>query len=60
MTIIGIRDFKINGEAIEVVRSFKFLGVTLTEDDLNATEVKRRIGMGKSTMTGLYKDMERQ
>ena len=55
MTNTGIRDFRINGEAIEVVRSFQLLGVTLTEDGLNATEVKRRIGMGRSTMTGLTK-----
>ena len=31
------------------------MGVTLTEDGINTTEVKRRIGMGRSTMTGFTK-----
>ena len=55
MNTTGVREFTLGNEVIEVVRSFKFLGAVITEDGLCETEIKQRLGMGRSVMQGLEK-----
>ena len=42
-----------NGEPLEEVNSFKYLGATLTKDGTSTSEVRIRIGMASSAMTSL-------
>ena len=44
-------NLKINGETIERVRKFKYLGATLNEKWDCDEEVKTRIGIAKTTYT---------
>ena len=41
----------IDGEALEQVRSFKYLGSTITENGTSDQEIKNRIGIATSAMT---------
>ena len=45
----------INGENVEVVESFTFLGTQIHRDGLSEKETSRRFGLGKAAMGGLTK-----
>ena len=47
--------FKIDGEEIEVVTSFMFLGSEVEKVGRCYTEIKRRVAIGKATVIGLEK-----
>ena len=55
MSTAPLQNFQVNGDSIEVVRNFQFLGVTITHDALCESEVKRRLCLGRKAMTGLTK-----
>ena len=46
-------DIVIDGEALEQVRSFKYLGSTITETGTSDQKLKNRIGIATSAMTKL-------
>jgi len=46
---------KVDGEAIEVVNSFQFLGSTITKDGECKEEIRKRIMLGRTAMSGLDK-----
>ena len=59
MTTGVIGDVFVNGEKVEVVNNFSFLGAHITNDGLCEKEIRRRIGMGKAAMgrlTKIWKD----
>jgi len=45
--------FEIDGEEIEVVTSFTFLGSEVEKEGRCDKEIKRRVAIGKATMIGL-------
>src|SRR6218665_3676395 len=47
--------FEIDGEEIEVVSSFTFLGSEVEKEGRCDKEIKRRVAIGKATMIGLEK-----
>ena len=47
-----------NGEKVELVNNFSFLGAHITNDGLCEKEIRRRIGMGKAVMGRLTKIWE--
>ena len=44
---------KIEGQVLEIVECYTFLGSIVTKDDMCMKEIKRRIMMGKSAMSKL-------
>ncbi|GFR71093.1 RNA-directed DNA polymerase from mobile element jockey [Elysia marginata] len=48
-------DIKIDGERVEQVANFTYLGHWITEDGRSDQEVKRRIGMAKNTFSRMSK-----
>ncbi|XP_077863639.1 uncharacterized protein LOC144347877 [Saccoglossus kowalevskii] len=46
---------KVNGEQLEQVHSFKYLGSTIPEDVSSETEINNRIGMATSALARLQK-----
>ena len=48
-----IISWQVNGETIETVRDFLFLGYKTTEDDDCSHEIKRRLLLGRKAMTNL-------
>src|SRR6218665_2464492 len=55
MTTSNWNSFEIDGEEIEVVSSFMFLGSEVEEEGRCDKEIKRRVAIGKATMIGLEK-----
>jgi hypothetical protein len=47
--------FTLDGEEIELVNNYTFLGTTVEIQGQCSTEIKRRVGMGRSAMVGLNK-----
>ena len=61
MATSNIQRFNIGNEEVEVVDSFTYLGVKISVDGGCSEEIKRRIAMGRTAMTGLtrvWKDRE--
>ena len=50
-----MQDFNLDGEAIEVVEAYKFLGATINRNGTCEEEISTRIGKGKAAMLGLSK-----
>ena len=48
-----ITSWQVNGETMETVRDFLFLGSKTTEDDDCSHEIKRRLHLGREVMTNL-------
>ena len=48
-----ITSWQINGEIMETVRYFIFLGSKITADDDHSHEIKRCLLLGRKTMTNL-------
>jgi hypothetical protein len=55
MTTAEWETFEIDGEEIEVVTSFSFLGSVIEKEGRCETEVRRRITLGKVAMQGMEK-----
>src|SRR6218665_1560452 len=55
MTTANWDSFELDGEEIEVVTSFTFLGSEVEKDGRCDKEIKRRVAIGKATMIGLEK-----
>src|SRR6218665_2909029 len=55
MTTANWNSFETDGEEIEVVSSFTFLGSEVEKDGKCDKEIKRRVAIGKATMIGLEK-----
>src|SRR6218665_2215379 len=55
MTIANWDSFEIDGEEIEVVTSFTFLGSEVEKEGRCDKEIKRRVAIRKATMIGLEK-----
>ena len=53
MTTAGETDFKVEGQRLEVVQEFVFLGSLIKDDGSCEREVRRRIALGRKAMTGL-------
>ena len=49
----SITSWQIDGETVETVTDFIFLGSTITADGNRSHEVKRRLLLGKKAMTNL-------
>ena len=49
-----ITSCQIDGEAVEAVRDFLFLGFKITEDGDCSHEIKRLLLLGRKTMTNLH------
>ena len=61
MTTGNITNFKIGNEEFEVVKDFNYLGAMIEKEGTCEKEIKRRIGMGKTTMKkleGIMKDSD--
>ena len=48
-----ITSWQIDGETMETVRDFIFLGSKITADDVCSHEIKRHLSLGRKTMTDL-------
>ena len=53
MTSGPITSWQIDGETVETVRDFIFLGSKITADDDCSYEIKRRLFLGRNAMTNL-------
>jgi len=53
MTTATWENFEVDGETIEVVSSFTFLGSMLEKEGRCDMEIRRRVSMGKTAMNGL-------
>ena len=53
MTSVPISSWKIDGETVETVRDFIFLGPRITEDGDCSHENKRHLYLGRKAMTNL-------
>ena len=53
MSASPITSWQINGETMETVRDFIFLGSTMTADGDRSHEIKRRLLLGRKAMTNL-------
>ena len=49
-----ITSWQIDGETIEMVRDFIFLGSKITADGDCSSEIKRQLFLGRKVMTNLY------
>jgi hypothetical protein len=61
MTTTNVRSFKVDGEDIEVVKNFVFLGSNIQENGECRGEILRRLALGRAAMCGLnriWKDKE--
>ena len=52
-------DIKMNGEHLEEVDTFKYLGASITKDGRSTSEVKTRLAIATSSMARLQ-DLEEQ
>ncbi|XP_047480176.1 uncharacterized protein LOC125032835 [Penaeus chinensis] len=55
MTTTNDTHLDIDGEAIDVVESFNFLGALISPRNLYSQDTNRRIGLGKAAVIGLCK-----
>ena len=55
MSTAKLDSFAINNVDLEIVRSFVFLGSTIEEDGDCKEEIKRRLALGRASMSGLDK-----
>src|ERR1700733_9182338 len=55
MTTADYDSFEIDGEKIEVMTSFTFLGSVIENEGKCDMEIKRRVAIGKAAMTGMEK-----
>lgn len=55
LTTGGLLNFTIDGEEIEIVHSFNFLGSLISEDGGSSDEIKRRLGMARSALSNMHK-----
>ena len=55
----SITSFKIDGETVETVSDFIFLGSKITADGDCSHEIKRRVLLGRKVMTNLYIQKQR-
>ena len=53
MAYCPISSWQIDGETMETVRDFIFLGSKITADDDCSHEIKRRLFLGRKAMTNL-------
>ena len=53
MVTITITSWEIDGETVETVADFIFLGSKITADDDCSNEIKRRLLLGRKVMTNL-------
>ena len=58
MTTAGLQEFKLEDNHIEIVHIFNFLGSVVSDDADCEKEIRRRLAVGRSTMTKLAKIME--
>ena len=49
-----MQDFQVNGESIETVQRFCFLGSTINKENCIKEEILRRIMLGRKAMSGLH------
>ena len=57
-TTVGLQEFKLEDDHIEIVHSFNFLGSIICDDANCGKEIRKRLAMGCSTMTKLAKIMK--
>ena len=55
-----ITSWQIDGETVETVADFIFLGSKITADDDCSHEIKRRLLLGRKVMTNLYSILRRR
>ena len=55
-----ITSWQINGETVETVADFIFLGSKITADDDCSHEIKRRLLLGRKVMTNLDSMLKRR
>ena len=55
-----ITSWEIDGETVETVSDFIFLGSKITEDGDSSHEIKRRLLLGRKVMTNLDSIIKRQ
>ena len=53
MASVPITSWQMDGEAMETVTDFIFLGSKITADDDSSHEIKRRLLLGRKVMTNL-------
>ena len=53
-----ITSWQIDGDTMEIVRDFIFLGSKITADDDFSHEIKRRLLLGRKTMTNLHSTLK--
>ena len=58
MTTVGLQKFKLEDDHIEMVHNFNFLGSIICDDADCEIEIRRRLAMGRSTMTKLARIMK--
>ena len=54
-----MKQFEVDGEEVEVVESFSFLGFLIHSDGNCSDEIKRRLAMGPASMSKLVKNHEK-
>ena len=60
MSTEEIEEFELDGENVEIVRDFVFLGAKIEDSGSCKGDILRRLAIGRAAMTGLNKIMERQ
>ena len=55
MSAEEIEEFELNGEKLEIVRDFIFLGAKIEDSGSRKGEILRRLALGRAAMTGLNK-----
>ena len=55
-----ITSWQINGETVETVRDFIFLGSKITADGDFSHKIKRRLLLGRKVMTNFQKHIQKQ
>ena len=58
MTTVGLQEFKPKDDHVKIVPNFNFLGSIISDDADCEKEIRRRLAMGRSTMTKLVKIMK--
>ena len=56
MTTSGLQEFKLKDDHIEIAQNYNFLGSIICDDADCEKEIRRKLAMGRSTMTKLMKD----
>ena len=58
MTTVELQEFKLENDHIKIVLNFNFLGSIICDNADCEKEIRRRLAMGRSTMTKLAKVMK--